>query len=365
MFDMLLSRVKETLWPGSEAIALPTMDGPLKPNRRLEDASVLGDPIEDCDDAVAIDGGAVIVSAGSRLHRLSGEGLASRGTWFESSGRIGALASNGPVVYAAVAGQGVVRIESGRVTATLATVDGQPLRCVTALAVLPDGRIAIAEGSRFNGIDAWTRDLLEKRASGRLVVAAADFSKASTLLSDLAWPSGVIVQGGVIWYSEAWRYRVQAVALAGGAPRTVIQHLPGYPGRLARDTPDGVWLTVFAVRTLLIEFVLREKQYREAMLATVAPEFWIAPAYRATGHYLEPLQGGSIKKLGIVKPWAPPRSYGLVVRVSGEGEILDSLHSRVGGVNHGITSVLARDAHLLALSRGSGRVLSCDTERAS
>ena len=34
--DTLFSRIKEALFPGSEAVALPMMDGALKPNRRLD-----------------------------------------------------------------------------------------------------------------------------------------------------------------------------------------------------------------------------------------------------------------------------------------------------------------------------------------
>jgi hypothetical protein len=116
------------------------------------------------------------------------------------------------------------------------------------------------------------------------------------------------------------------------------------------------------VRTQLLEFVLREHVYRKAMLETVDPRYWIAPSLRATGHYLEPLQGGAIKKLGIVKPWAPPRSYGLVVRLSPSGEIVDSLHSRAGGLHHGITAAVRVGDRLIAVSKGSGRVLDCPVE---
>jgi hypothetical protein len=88
------------------------------------------------------------------------------------------------------------------------------------------------------------------------------------------------------------------------------------------------------------------------MMATIDPSLWIAPSLRATGGYLEPLQGGAIRKLGIIKPWAPARSYGLVVRLSAEGEALESLHSRVGGRHHGITSVRVLGDRLLIASKG-------------
>lgn len=363
MLDTLLARLKDALWPGSEAAALPMMDGPLKPNRRLDEAQSIGEPLPDCDGIAQLADGSLLVSAGSRIYRLTGELPGDRSVWCECPGPVGAIAAADSAVYAAIEGGGVVRIDRGRLSACLDAVDGQALRCATALALLPDGRLAIAEGSTVNGPLDWARDLLERRAQGRIVVAAADLGSASTLASDLAWPNGLMARGGALWYSESWRHRVQSIPLDGGKANAVLQNLPGYPARISADPKGGAWLAVFAVRTQLLEFVLREHAYREAMLATVDPRYWIAPSLCATGHYLEPLQGGAIKKLGIVKPWAPPRSYGLVLRLSAQGGIVDSLHSRAGGTHHGITSVLRVGDRLIAVSRGSGRLLACDPER--
>ncbi len=69
------------------------------------------------------------------------------------------------------------------------------------------------------------------------------------------------------------------------------------------------------VRTHLVEFVLREDDFREEMMRTIPPAYWIAPALATSSDCHEPMQFGSIKALGIEKPWAPPRSYGLVVRI--------------------------------------------------
>ncbi|MCC2657726.1 MAG: hypothetical protein K0Q76_2834 [Panacagrimonas sp.] len=358
MLDTLFSRIKEALFPGSEAVALPMMDGALKPNRRLDDAAPIGAELPGCDDVVALVDGTVLVSVDQRILRLG-----DRSTWCECPGTVGALAvAADDSVYAAIAGAGVLRIVQGIVTSRLEQVDGRPLRCVTALAVLADGRIAVSEGSSANPLDDWARDLLEHRASGRVVVATADLSSASTLASDLAWPAGLLARGNALWISEAWRHRVLSQPIAGGAPIPVLHNLPGYPARLSADPDGGAWLSLIAVRTQMLEFVLRERAYREEMLATIDPRYWIAPSLRATGHYLEPLQGGAIKKLGIVKPWAPPRSYGLVVRLNAAGEIVDSLHSRAGGVHHGITATLRRGAHVIAVSKGAGRVLQAIVE---
>ena len=75
---------------------------------------------------------------------------------------------------------------------------------------------------------------------------------------------------------------------------------------------------MFAPRNRLVEFVLQEDDYRSDMLAEVPPDHWIAPALSSRRSFLEPLQCGAIKTMGVHKPWSPSRSYGLVVRLDAQ-----------------------------------------------
>ena len=64
-------------------------------------------------------------------------------------------------------------------------------------------------------------------------------------------------------------------------PRAVLDNLPVYPSRLAPASSGGFWLTAFAARTQLVEFVLRENAYRRRMMAEIDPEYWIAPKLKS------------------------------------------------------------------------------------
>jgi hypothetical protein len=137
----------------------------------------------------------------------------------------------------------------------------------------------------------------------------------------------------------------------------VLDTFPGYPSRMAPAAGGGAWLSVFACRSQLVEFVLREPTLRRRMVAEIDPRYWIAPAFASGQSFLEPLQGGGVKQMGMIKPWAPPRSYGLVVRLDEAGRPRYSLHSRVGGINHGVVAAAECHGALYVLARGPGRLL--------
>ena len=69
------------------------------------------------------------------------------------------------------------------------------------------------------------------------------------------------------------------------------------------------------------------------------------------------MQGAHLRTMGVLKPWAPPRSYGLVIRLSPQGVPLHSLHSRVDGINHGVVAAIEMGDDLMLIAKGPGRVL--------
>ncbi len=359
----MLRNVEQIVFRNRDQHAIPSMDGALSPNDRLDACLPIGEALPDLVAATVGPDGALYATSGARVVRLDGAGFARRALFAELPGQGGGLAfhPDGRLLVC-VAGTGLAAIDAGGRAAWLREAGGVALHCPTDVAAAPDGTIYLAHGSDRHGPDEWLRDLMEKRASGALVAAGADLATARTLRSGLHYPHGLAVAGGQLWFTESWNHRVSRAPLTAdgiGATEIVIRNLPGYPARLgpAGSPPGALWLSLFGLRTQLIEFVLREDDYREAMMREVPPALWIGPAFASTGHYLEPLQGGGIKKLGIQKPWAPPRSYGLVVRIDETGRVLESLHSRVGGRYHGVTAVVETEQGLVIVSKGQNRLL--------
>jgi hypothetical protein len=342
--------------------AIPSMDGAFSPNDRLDRATPIGEPIVGADAIAEAPDGAICVSAGNKIWRLSGEGFQQCGLVAELDGNVGALAFDRDNRLLACTPRGLAVLDGdGRSIDLLADAQGEPLHCLTAVAVAPDGTIFVSDGSNHHSAEDWCADLMERNKLGRIVACGPALDDARVLLRALNYPAGLAVTNGSLWFTESFAHRLsRATIVAQGAiatPDIVIRNMPGYPWRLGRAETGGFWLSLLALRTHLVEFVLREDDFRHEMMRTIPRDYWVAPALTSGSDCLEPLQLGGLRALGIDKPWAPPRSYGLLARLDPQGEVVETLHSRVGGRYHGITAAIETAQGLVIVSKGSGRVL--------
>jgi hypothetical protein len=349
----LISRLRTTIFGDrDDRLSIPIMDGALKPNNLIEEAPVFASRAGLEDVALGPDG---------MLHAACGEGVyrvLPDGTFAERAryGRdITALAVLADGALAVALGDAVlIDTKAGR--QVIDRSDGQKLTAVNALHAAPDGSLLITDGSATRPYPQWSHDLLEKGRSGRLLQHQVATGRTTTLAVGLSYAFGAFAGGqGRVLVSQSWRHQIDIIS--GKARQPAFSGLPGYPARFAPAVGGGFWLAVFACRTQLVEFVLCEDDYRRDMVRSVDPRYWVAPALSSGHDFLEPLQGGGVKQMGILKPWAPPRSYGLVIRFGADFIPQYSLHSRVGGRNHGIVAVAERGDDLYVLSKGAGRIL--------
>lgn len=336
---------------GAASVTVPPLDGALKPNSLLEDAAA-GLLVVEPDNLVMFGDGAIF-SSGNRL--MCGEAVLA-----SLPSAITALASSPSGATLAVAcGDGSLHLYGRDLKAKPGAL--KPLACVTALCFVDENTLLACVGSATHGPSDWQRDLLTHGRSGSLWRIAATSGDATRIAGNLAFPYGVATQtdGGFV-VAESWAKRLIQLDARGKIVRQVLEDLPGFPARLSPSSRGGHWLCIFAPRSQLIEFVLREPAYRNAMMAEVDPELWVAPALRSNISFFEPMQGGALKQMGILKPWAPTRSYGLVVELDGGFRPIQSFHSRADGRRHGITSALELDRRLWLTSKGGDEVLSLD-----
>jgi hypothetical protein len=337
---------------GEATITVPSFDGALKPNQMLETAAIVLECAAPED--LAASNGRLYLADGHRLVDLGGPVPTELRTFDAPISAICVMA-NGALALA-LAGR-EVRIYPDPQAPTPSATFADPRFCaVNALAAGGDGGLIATDGSAERGVDDWGRDLMELGRSGRVFRLAPSTQSVTPLASGLAYAFGACADGTDILVSESWRHRLVAVA-PDGSKRVVLAHLPVYPSRLSPARGGGYWLTAFIARTQLVEFVLREPAYRRRMMAEIDPAFWVVPRLRSGQSFKEPMQGAHLKTMGVIKPWAPPRSYGLVIRLDAKGTPIYSLHSRVDGQNHGIVAAIEANGDLIMIAKGPGRVL--------
>ena len=339
---------------GDAAITVPVLDGALKSNRLIEDAEVVAELAAPED--LATDGHSPVVADGAQVLRFDGAGGHAVEHAFDRT--ISALTCLPGGGLAVALGGSEVRVVGGPHDGRrFDAAGGRRLHAVNALAGAGRGRLWASDGSQTQPPERWKHDVMELGRSGRLLEFDLAEGSARERAAGLAYAFGVAaVRDDTAWVCESWRHRLVEIGDASSG-RAVVDGLPGYPSRIAAASGGGWWLTCFTLRTQLVEFVLREPAYRKRMLKEIDPRYWIAPALTSGDTYLEPMQGAHLKTMGVVKPWAPPRSYGLVIRLDERGLVRYSLHSRFDGKHHGIVAAAECDGWLYLLCKGRQRLL--------
>lgn len=332
-----------------KAVTIPPYDGAFRPNTLLDEAPVICQLSEP--DNLVVWKGRLTVSSGTGVFALNEAGEAELVETFPA-----------PVTALAVSpeGQLAVALETGGL---LVGGEAMPLpdeiMCITALAYGPHGTLWLANGSIHHTPSGWAADLMEKNATGSIWRHETIEGSFRKVASGLAWPYGLLPDVAGVVVAESWRHRLVRFEGSGARSR-VVEHLPGYPARLTPMADGGALLSMFAPRNRLIELVLQEKHYRYDMMLQIPREYWIAPSLASGRSFLEPLQCGGIKRMGVHKPWSPSRSYGLVVRLDADMQPVESFHSRANGVRHGVCSAAEYDGRIYAAAKGGDCVLTLE-----
>ncbi|MFH1795875.1 MAG: strictosidine synthase [Pseudomonadota bacterium] len=338
---------------GEAAVTVPPMDGALRPNRLLEEAPAVA--TAEAPDDLAHDGQSVVFSSGSKLVRL---GATAAETMADLGSEITAIAARNGRIAAALVSGGVTIIQPDGARAVIGKLGDAPATCITALSFSSDQELLVAQGSAKRSRSEWKRDLMERGSDGAVWRVATDGTRQTRLAAGLGWPLGIVVApDGRLIVSESWRHRLVAL-VEGRQPEAMLADLPGYPARIRRVATGGYVLAVFAPRNQIIEFVQREPAFLARMFEEIDEAYWAAPSLKPSQTFLEPLQGGAQKHLGMLKPWAPTRSYGLVVKLDEAFRPVASWHSRADGTRHGVFSCLPDGDRLLAAARGGDAIIA-------
>jgi len=273
--------LKELLFRNRDRHAIPVMDGPMRPNSALDHCPALSEDIPLPHDIVVAENGDGYVTSGRKLLRLPQLDFAHPETVAEFDGHVTGLAAKpGGGIAVCVGELGIVLFAADHSRRVLAPEGSPPLRCPTAAVFGPNGELFVCDGSTYNSPERWVFDLMEKRRSGRVLKIDTSSGDAEMLAEGLGYPSGVCfsADGRDLIVTEAWAHSAlrlplgRKIADPAKAERPIC-NMCGYPGKIIRRA-DGYCLTVFALRTQLVDFVLEEDGYRTNMIERIDPAFW-------------------------------------------------------------------------------------------
>lgn len=320
------------------AKALP-LEGALAPNNRLQQADVLGsEAIEGAEDVDVDPQGRIYGGTlDGRIVRLTPEetGFVAE-TFAETGGRpLGLAWGRRGALLVADAQKGLLSISPRGEVKVLATgAGGRPFGFTDDLDVARDGTIYFSDASDRFGVDGYLYDLLEARPHGRLMAFRPTTGEVEVLQDGLYFANGVALaeDESFVLVNETYRYRVRRYWLTGvraGTVDTFVDNLPGFPDGISRGKDGGFWVAMFTVRNPLMDR-LHPHPWAKNLLARLPKAVWPKPA-----------------------------PYGLVLRLSPEGEIVESFHDPDGQVIQQVTSAEERggDLYLGNLKgRGIGRL---------
>jgi len=311
------SRIDPVAWkpPGP-----PAMTGPLAPDDDLADA----DPVLTCDGpedvAFDADGRLYAGTADDEIVRtIEPVDAATTDADLERvaivDGRPLGLTFDGERLLVCASDAGLQSVApDGEVTTLVSHAGGRPVTFADDLHVADDGTVYFTDATVH---DRFQEELLELGDTGRLLAYHPD-GATTVELEELGFANGVCphADGESLLVTETARYRVTRYWVDGdreGESRPVATNLPGYPDNVEAAGDGTYWLAVPTPRDETLDR-LHASPWLKRQLGKL-------PAA-----VLERLEG---------------ERYGLVLRLDGDGTVVESHHDPGGDV-FGVTSATPR-----------------------
>lgn len=336
-------------------IYVPSMDGAFKPNNLLDQSLIVS--AQQAADCICEVRGNLLLSSGSELWQIDLKNdapQAKRIHQFENNITFITASENG-LIAVMVQFVGLYISENDNDWCQV-ELNQKYNKCATSACFMSNNLLAICIGSMQLPAHDWKRDLLEKNRAGQVITLNLLTNEATPICDNLAFPNGIVTLGAdQLVITESWAHRLIKIDI--NVPddfNVILDNLPAYPSRLSKTQNGDYLLAMFAPRRQLFEMILNEDDYRQDMMANLDPEDWVAPDLSVSTAPDQPIMQGIVRQMGVIKPWAPSRSYGLLALCDADFKVVKTWHSRADGVMHGISSACEFNGEYYATSKGNG-----------
>jgi sugar lactone lactonase YvrE len=168
--------------------------------------------------------------------------------------------------------RGLLAVAPDRAVTVLAyEVDGEPMKFPDDLDIAADGTIWFSDASQRFDQHNWKLDVLEGRATGRLLSYDPSSSEVTVRLEGLMFANGVALgpDDEYVLVNETFLRRIMRLWLKGpraGESEIFIAGLPGYPDNLSFDGQDTFWIAMPSRRQERLENLARRPLLREILM---------------------------------------------------------------------------------------------------
>ena len=302
----------------------PKMEGALRENSALSSVKLLAEGKLNGPEDIAVGNNGNVFTGleDGRIVKISPDGEVV--TFAETGGRPLGLQwgpSGDLIVADGVRGLLTVNLE-GEVTVLVPRAETVPLEMADDLDVSSSGLIYFSDATGPEvGMDYY-QDLMIHRPLGRLLRFNYYTDDLEVLLTGLYFANGVALSPDedFVLVSEMSEYRITRLWLKGprvGDRDVFADNLPGFPDGISGDGDGNYWVAMVSPRMWFVDNI-------------VLPNLWLR------------------KLLMHFPTWTrlSGASYGFIIQLNSEGEIVESLHDPSGKSLSGITNVVERDGKL-------------------
>ena len=302
----------------------PKMEGALRENSALNSVKLLAKGKLNGPEDIAVDSDGTIYTGleDGRIVKISSEGDVK--SFAETGGRpLGLQWGPRGDLIVADGGRGLLSVNpKGEVTVLVPRAETVPLEMADDLDVSSSGLIYFSDATGPEVEMDYYQDLMIHRPYGRLLRFDYYTDELEVLLTGLYFANGVALSPDedYVLVSEMSEYRITRLWLKGprkGKSEVFADNLPGFPDGISGDGNGNYWVALVSPRMWFVDNI-------------VLPNLWLR------------------KLLMHFPKWTrlSGSSYGLIIQLNSEGEIVESLHDPSGKSLSGITNVVERDGKL-------------------
>ncbi|XP_022744254.1 protein STRICTOSIDINE SYNTHASE-LIKE 2-like [Durio zibethinus] len=233
-------------------------------------------------------------------------------------------------LYIADAYMGLLKVgpEGGLATRIATHAQGSPFKFINGLDInQSDGSIYFTDSSSLYQRRNYIPLILTGDKTGRLMKYEQESKQVTILLTNLSFPNGVALgkDGSFLLFAETTNCRIMRYWLTTSKAATLetFAQLPGFPDNIKRSPRGGFWVAMHSRRHMIISWILSYPQVGSALIKLLPID--IMKAYSV---------------------WSKCSGTGLAMRLSEDGEILETLEHKSGKTMRSMSEVQEKDGHL-------------------